>query len=91
MKTISALFLKIDGILGCYNPRRLQAGLAFQAYVSNSGWFDGKHQRIHLTSETKKERFLSRFSVLVIEFRRRTFSRQKLVQNGNECLYEKEW
>ncbi len=80
MITISALFLKIDGILDYYSPRQLQADLAFPAFVSNSRLFDGKHQKDHLIFEKKKGKSHSRSSVLVTEFRQRRFSRQRLGQ-----------
>lgn len=91
MVTTSALVLKIDGSLDYYNRLQLQADLAFQAFVSNSGWFDGKRKRIHLTFEKKKERFRFRSFQSVIGSRRRTFSRQKSVGNETEYLYVKEW
>lgn len=78
MIATSALFLKIDGIRDCYNPRQLQADLAFLAFVSNSGLFDGKHQRTHLTYEMKKERFLFYSFLLMIVSRQRTFFRRTL-------------
>lgn len=80
MVTISAWFLKIDGILDYYSPRQLQADLAFPAFVSNSGLFDGKHQKDHSTFEKKKETFRFHFSLSVTEFRQRIFSRQRLGQ-----------
>lgn len=81
MITISAWFLKIDGMWDYYNQRLLQADLAFRAFVSNSGWFDGKHQRIHLISEMKKGSFQIHSFVSVIVFRQRTFFRRMLTQN----------
>lgn len=86
-----AWFLKIDGNQDCYNPRQLQAYLAFLAFVSNSGLFDGKHQRIHLASEMKKERFPFYSFLLMIVSRQRIFFRRMLDPYETEYPCEKEW
>lgn len=78
MVTSSASFLKTDGIRDCYNQRQPRADQEPQAFVSNSGLFDGKHQRIHLTFWMKKEKPYFHFFELVIVSRRRTFSRRRL-------------